>query len=659
MNRKLISTVLTVTLLTLTGCGSAAAADPAASASSAPAAAADSTSAAAVSADSASSAASDTSVSGTAAPSVSQLSSGEIKTNLSQVDMSKWQYNADTDIYYQIGLSYCETPADTSYETMGFFIPGAYFDAKDNGDGTYTCTVNTTAKVGSYTAETAPVVIPVNTMGYMAQNPPTDYDSSVESYCAEGMVYAFAGCRGRDAGAPTGVTDLKAAIRYTRYNKGVIPGNTDTIFSFGMSGGGAQSAVLGASGDSSLYDPYLTAIGAVTGVSDAVTGAMCWCPITNLDEADEAYEWNLGVTRTDLSTDEQTLSDGLAEAYAKYINALGIKDENGNVLTLEESSDGIYQAGSYYDYLVGVVETSLNNFLADNTFPYTVQAGGMGMMGGGKPDGAAAGMSLPDGMVPPDGAAAGMVPPDGAAAGMSGAPAASGDAASAAASGNTEVDASAVDNINRSGSSSTAAVTLSGTYDTVQDYIDALNEPFTWVTYDAAANTAKITGMKDFVTALKVASKGLGAFDELDKAQGENTLFGYGDGNGAHFDATLASLEKGTDYEADFTSDLLKKDSAGNTVDTRINMYTPLYYMCDYYDGYKTSNVAKYWRIRTGIDQSDTALSTEVNLALAAQNYSSDNQVDFATVWGLQHVMAERTGDSTTNFIAWVEDCTK
>ena len=527
------------------------------------------------------------------------------------------------------------------------FYPGY----KDNGDGTYTCTVNATAKIGRYTAETAPVVIPVNTMGYMAQNPPTDYDSSVESYCAEGMVYAFAGCRGRDAGAPTGVTDLKAAIRYTRYNKGVIPGNTDAIFSFGMSGGGAQSAVLGASGDSSLYDPYLTAIGAVTGVSDAVTGAMCWCPITNLDEADEAYEWNLGVTRTDLSTDEQALSDGLAEAYAKYINALGIKDENGNVLTLEESSDGIYQAGSYYDYLVGVVETSLNNFLADNTFPYTVQAGGMGMMGGmggGKPDGAAAGMSLPDGMVPPD-----------AAAGMSGAPAASGDAAPAAASGSTEVDASAVDNINRSGSSSTAAVTLSGTYNTVQDYIDALNEPFTWVTYDAAANTAKITSMKDFVTALKVASKGLGAFDELDKAQGENTLFGYGDGNGAHFDAVLASLEKGTDYEADFTADLSKKDSAGNTVDTRISMYTPLYYMCDYYDGYRTSNVAKYWRIRTGIDQSDTALSTEVNLALAAQNYSSDNQVDFATVWGLQHVMAERTGDSTTNFIAWVEDCTK
>jgi hypothetical protein len=267
---------------------------------------------------------------------------GGIKTNLSQVDMSKWQYNADTDIYYQIDLSYCETPADTSYETMGFFVPGAYFDAKDNGDGTYTCTVNTTAKIGSYTAETAPIVIPVNTMGYMAQNPPTDYDSSVESYCAEGMVYAFAGCRGRDAGAPTGVTDLKAAIRYTRYNKGVIPGNTDAIFSFGMSGGGAQSAVLGASGDSALYDPYLTAIGAVTGVSDAVTGAMCWCPITNLDEADEAYEWNLGVTRTDLSADEQTLSDGLAEAYAKYINALGMKDENGNVLTLEESSDGIY-----------------------------------------------------------------------------------------------------------------------------------------------------------------------------------------------------------------------------------------------------------------------------------------------------------------------------
>ena len=104
-----------------------------------------------------------------------------------------------------------------------------------------------------------------------------------------------------------------------------------------MSGGGGQSALLGATGDSEDYEPYLTAIGAVSGVSDAVTGSMCWCPITELDYADEAYEWNLGNTRTDLTEQEQTLSDQMAEAFAKYINDLGLKDASGNTLTLEES----------------------------------------------------------------------------------------------------------------------------------------------------------------------------------------------------------------------------------------------------------------------------------------------------------------------------------
>jgi hypothetical protein len=43
-----------------------------------------------------------------------------------------------------------------------------------------------------------------------------------------------------------------------------------------------------------------------------------------------------------------------------------------------------------------------------------------------------------------------------------------------------------------------------------------------------------------------------------------------------------------------------------------------------------------------------------MNLALALQSYSSVKNVDFATVWGQAHTMAERTGNSTDNFIAWV-----
>ena len=89
---------------------------------------------------------------------------------------------------------------------------------------------------------------------------------------------------------------------------------------------------------------------------------------------------------------------------------------------------------------------------------------------------------------------------------------------------------------------------------------------------------------------------------------------------------------------------------------TRSDMYNPMYYLSDYYDGYKTSNVAKYWRIRTGINQSDTSLCTEEDLKLALENYGVKS-VDFATVWGQPHTTAERTGSSTDNFIAWVNDC--
>ena len=44
-----------------------------------------------------------------------------------RIDMTKWLYNADADVYYQLGVVYCAAPVDTAYQTMGFFVPGAYF----------------------------------------------------------------------------------------------------------------------------------------------------------------------------------------------------------------------------------------------------------------------------------------------------------------------------------------------------------------------------------------------------------------------------------------------------------------------------------------------------------------------------------------------------
>ena len=601
-------------------------------------------------------------------------SESESTTSLPLIDNSKWNYSEDDDVYYQVGISYCENPASEEYETLGVYVPGAYMDATDNGDGTWTCTINNESSVEGYTAESAPIVIPVNTPGYSAMSAPSGYSSEVADYTSSGFIYVWAGCRGRDDGAPAGVTDLKAAIRYIRYNDGNIAGDMDRIFSFGMSGGGAQSALLGATGDSELYNDYLEAIGAVMSTSDAVTGSMCWCPITSLDIADEAYEWNMGVTRSNLSEDEQALSDDLAEAFAKYINDLGIKDEDGNVLTLEESEEGIYQAGSYYEYVKSVIEDSLEVYISNEGYKTSSDSGfggemPQGMMGG-MPDGEApADMgTLPDGEAPAD---MGTLPDGEAPADMGTlpdgeAPADMKDMGNGPEGGNKgdmgnapdgEKAQYAKDGVNRDTSSSKDLA--SGTYESAEEYIAALNADGEWISYDADTNTVTITSIADFVSACKNASKSLGAFDALDSSQAENTLFGYGDGNGAHFDSILSELlaenDYGTDYTEEYAADLAKTDALGNTVDYRANMYNPLYFISEYYDGYGTSSVAKYFRIRTGINQSDTSLTTEINLALALESYGSE--VDFATVWGQGHTEAETEGDSTGNFIAWVNEC--
>lgn len=527
-------------------------------------------------------------------------------------DNAAWQYDEANDIYWQVGVVYVANPASLDYETLGIYVPGAYLEASDNGDGTYTASVKSDAQVGQFTAATAPYILPVNTPGYNASQAPTWLADGIASYTQAGMIYLQPGIRGRDnttdsqgqevvGGAPWGVTDLKAAIRYVRYNKDLLPGDTDKIVSFGHSGGGAQSAILGASGDSTLYNPYLEALGAAmkdkegNPISDAPYGTMTWSPITSLDYADAAYEWNLGQfadsnTRAE-GTFTQALSQDLAKEYANYINQLGLKHE-GQALTLTESSEGIYTQGSYATYLEGVVNQSLNNFLADTSFPYTSDGTGPG------------------------------------------------------------------------------GLTESVTYETAQAYIDSLNAETQWVTYDAAANRAKISSLEDFAKYVKTASKSVPAFDALDRSLAENAVFGVADANELHFDQLVARLLKNnqakyesltdwnSQYVTDFESDLAKTDSLGKTIAERQDLYNPMFYLTSAYSGYQTSKPAPHWRIRSGLSQGDTALTVETNLALALENQANGavKSVDFATVWGQGNTTAERTGHASANFIQWVQE---
>ena len=549
-------------------------------------------------------------------------------------DNSKWNYDSTNGVYYQIGVYYCTKPVSTTHQSLGIYVPKEYMTCTES-NGAYTCTINTSGSKGSYTASNAPLVMPVNTSGYSAMKAPTSYSySTVSSFIEKGIIYIYAGCRGRFeggesyiAGAPWGVTDLKAAIRFLRYNSASIPGDLNKIYTFGHSGGGAQSCLMGVTGNSELFTEYLEEIGAAMNdlngneIKDNIKGSQCWCPITNLDTADAAYEWNMGQysssgTRAS-GTFTKSLSDDLTAKYVEYVNNINLKDPNGNELKLTGTNEG-----SYYDFLKSVIEESLNNFLSDTSFPYTPSSSS----GGGSPGGDGPGGEAPDGEGP--GGEGGEGP----------------DGEPPSKSTRRQLE----------------------TYETASDYIDSLNSDSEWITYDSSTNKATITNVGDFVTHCKSASKDVGAFDDLSKSQAENKLFGIdGTTYAKHFDSIMAGLlnDKSSSYSSltnwdsnyptDYTNDLSVTDSLGKTIVSRVNMYNPMYYLIPYYDGYQKSDVADYFRINTGITQGDTSNVVEINLYLALLNYGKD--VEFTTVWEKGHTEAERSGSAEDNFISWID----
>ncbi|MEU0227330.1 subtype B tannase [Streptomyces sp. NPDC006284] len=198
---------------------------------------------------------------------------------------------------------------------------------------------------------------------------------------AAGYVAVEPGTRGRSltdssgayyGTAPAAIVDLKAAVRYIRFNKGRIPGNTDRIVSTGTSAGGAMSALLGASGDSPLYDTYLKEAGAAD-ASDAIFATGAWCPIADLEHADAAYEWNWGANK--LSTGkqvDQTVSKELKSQFAEYQASLKLKGMKGfGNLTARNYDEYLlktYLQPSATKYLAALSGSDRTAYLAKNTF---------------------------------------------------------------------------------------------------------------------------------------------------------------------------------------------------------------------------------------------------------------------------------------------------
>ncbi len=188
---------------------------------------------------------------------------------------------------------------------------------------------------------------------------------------SEGYVFVSPGARGRDTvvdgvyigrgDLPMSIVDLKAAIRYLHYNKGIIPGNPDRIIADGASSGGGMSLLLGATGNSKLYDPYLIEIGAAP-ARDDIYCSVVNSPITDFKHIDFAYEWMFGPDRvTGLFSDDPTavsMSQAMGKKYEEYVNSLELKHpETGTPI-------GFGEKDTYTPYFLEQISKSATIYLS-------------------------------------------------------------------------------------------------------------------------------------------------------------------------------------------------------------------------------------------------------------------------------------------------------
>jgi len=160
-------------------------------------------------------------------------------------------------------------------------------------------------------------------------------------------------------------------VRYLRLNDAAMPGSAERIVVNGTSGGGALASILGASGNSRDYAPYLASIGAAgidgrgkSTLADDVLAIVAYCPITDLANADIAYEWLFTVLGTRATVAAETgnpkydpapeTSAELAAAYPDYLKSLKLRNEDGTRLT----------ADTMLDALAGEVTRSAEAFMA-------------------------------------------------------------------------------------------------------------------------------------------------------------------------------------------------------------------------------------------------------------------------------------------------------
>jgi acetyl esterase/lipase len=228
------------------------------------------------------------------------------------------------------GLYYVTNVEDSTYQYLNVFVPeGA--------------------------TQSTPIFLRTYVGGYMASaaGMPQAGDASGRAL-QEGYVLVIPGTRGRNSTvtkgkktiytgrAPKAILDLKAAIRYLRHFDAQMPGDAEKIITDGTSAGGAMSALMGATGNNADYEPYLKAMGAAE-ERDDVFASVCFCPITDLDHADMAYEWLYGNTDSRKANDaaHRQVTAELSQQFVNYVNSLKLHTPDGTLLTADNYLDFI------------------------------------------------------------------------------------------------------------------------------------------------------------------------------------------------------------------------------------------------------------------------------------------------------------------------------
>ena len=271
------------------------------------------------------------------------------------------------DVVYKayLHIPYVTKPVDVEHQSLCIFEPifigGKSFDASES-----------------------PILFSNRVNGYLSVDDSQTSDvknGREELALAEGMTVVVPGVRGRDlkdadgkniGKAPAVLVDLKAAIRYLRHNKDVIPGDTEKIVSAGCSAGGAVSAAIGASGNSPLFDGMLDEIGAARERDDVyATGA--FSPIMDLQHADMAYEWEFGKSpRRGEQLVDQTVSAELRNQFAEYQQSLRMRG-NGDFGQVTADNLGDYMAQFWLNpsatlFLKSLSEKERNDYLKDHAW---------------------------------------------------------------------------------------------------------------------------------------------------------------------------------------------------------------------------------------------------------------------------------------------------